>query len=94
MINSFKFIFTSQELEMWSLPFMNVLDCIKYFRFAEPFLHLLDETNFIMVDNHFYVFLNTVSKYFIGNFTSTNIKDSAFNFLKMAIILLLLSEQH
>ena len=60
VVNNFKFSFASHELVMWSLPFMNVLDYIKYFRFAEPSLHLLDEINFIMVDNHFYVFLNTV----------------------------------
>lgn len=94
VVNNFKFSFASHELVMWSLPFMNVLDYIKYFRFAEPSLHLLDEINFIVVDNHFYVFLNTVLKYFVGNFTSTNNKDSAYNFLIMAIILLLLSEQY
>ena len=42
-----------------------MVDYIDRFSYVEPALHLWDETNMIMVDDYFDVFLDSVCKYFI-----------------------------
>lgn len=61
------------NLMRWSCIFfvfqlIYMVDYIYQFTYAEPFLHLWDKTYLTMVGDFFYVFLDSVSKYFIWEF--------------------------
>ena len=42
-----------------------MVDYIDIFLYVEPFLHLWDEANLIMVDDGYDVFLDSICQYFI-----------------------------